>query len=65
MSGFADGRKKTVKTNSEYGRFERMVDSLLKVSHKDLKKKLAAEETAKKRKKSKKSSASREANGPA
>ena len=65
MSGFADGRKKTVKTSDEYGRFERMVDSLLKVSHKDLKKKLATEETAKRRKKSKKSSASREANGRA
>jgi hypothetical protein len=54
-----------MKTNHEYGRFERMVDSLLKVSHKDLQKKLAAEEKAKKRKKSKKSSASHEANGRA
>jgi hypothetical protein len=64
-SDFADGRKKTMKANSEYGRFERMVDSLLKVSHKDLQKKMNAEESAKKRKKSKKSSASREASGRA
>lgn len=54
-----------MKTSHEYGRFERMVDSLLKVPHKDLKKKLAAEKTAKKRKKARKPSASHEANGPA
>jgi hypothetical protein len=65
LNDSADGRKKIVKTSDEYGRFERMVDNLLKVSHKDLKKKINAEELAKKRKKSKKSSASREANGPA
>jgi len=54
-----------MKENLEYGRFERMVDSLLKVSHNDLKKKMNAEEAAKKRKKSKKSSASRAINAPA
>jgi hypothetical protein len=45
---------------NEYKRFSEMVDSVLRVSHLELKEKLDAEKAAKKRKKSKKSSASRE-----
>ena len=46
----------------EYGKFERTIEELLKVSHGEIKAKLDAEKRAKKRKKSRKSSASREAN---
>jgi hypothetical protein len=46
---------------TQYKRFEKMVTTLLKVPHSEIKEKLEAEKAAKKRKKSKKSSASREA----
>lgn len=49
------------KTNPEYGNFAHMLDSLLKVTHREIKAKLEEERRAKKRKKSKTSSASREA----
>jgi len=49
-----------VKKESEFRRFERAVEELLKVPHSEIKAKLDAEKAAKKRKKSKKSSASRE-----
>ncbi|MBZ5702844.1 MAG: hypothetical protein LAN84_13475 [Acidobacteriia bacterium] len=49
-----------MKKRNEYRAFEYTVDSLLKVTHADIKAALDAEKLAKKRKKSKKSSASRE-----
>jgi hypothetical protein len=42
---------------NEYQEFDRLVTSVLKVPHKDIKAKLAKEKQAKKRKKSKKSAA--------
>lgn len=50
-----------MKRKSEYGRFERTVEDLLRVPHAEIKEKLDAEKHAKKRKKSRTSSASREA----
>ena len=49
-----------MKKESEFRRFERTVEELLKVPHSEIKAKLDAEKAAKKRKKSRKSSASRE-----
>jgi hypothetical protein len=51
-----------MKFSSEYSRFEKTMQELLKVPHSVIKAKLDEERATKKRKKSKKSSASREAN---
>ena len=48
----------SAKTNPEYERFERMAETLMKVTHQELKEKLEAEKRKKKRQKSKKSAAS-------
>jgi hypothetical protein len=48
------------KRTTEFDNFRAMTDTLLSVSHSEIKAKLDAEKNAKKRKKPKKSSASRE-----
>ncbi len=51
--------------SEEFDRFVQLTDTILKVSHREIKDDLDAEKKAKKRKKSKKSSASREEDGRA